>query len=49
MILKQTNKKEIKKMDTEEKSTSLMFYIFMGLMAIGFIGIAAFMIYSIIN
>lgn len=36
-------------MSSENKSDNIAFYIFMGLISIGFIGVIVFLIYSIIN
>lgn len=36
-------------METEKNSGNIMFYIFMGLMALGFIGVVGFMLYSMFS
>jgi hypothetical protein len=36
-------------MNTNEKTNDIMFYIFIGLMAVGFFGVLAFVVYSILN
>jgi hypothetical protein len=33
-------------MNAEKKSDDIMFYIFMSLMALGFLGVVGFMVYS---